>query len=937
MKPNSPKVSVKEGSKNFKMFPIENYLHLQTMVSIRLGNRNNIGAYLLRKSPTSAWQLVFGFACEGIHSFLSADEVEGIFDQVEAGLKDFPQNESATFHLSAFSSDKERQSYLGKLLNGSPTNELKFLVMGEKQRIQELSGSGLREPKVLKVYFTYTFGASEAEYADIAERVLGKLEESLTWIKGEGGAKQGEKLEKILKGAFHNGYLVWEQLFINKLKLKVTSMTEDDLWETLWKRLNPQTSPIQIPQLLVLDSDGLHEEINSDVHSTTLLFADDIPIADRKWVYNGGKYTAFLAFADKPAGWKNKQHQLHYLWDIIARDNITDTEIFCQISPANPLLVKTSMQRLIKQNTNASNAALEKSDVDVGASINAKRSVEAQESMYEGAVPFHTGIVIAVHRDNLDELDEATRQVENYFLRPAWVIREKEVAWQIWLQTLPIVEEKLLAFSYGNRRLVYLTKELPGLIPLITTFSPDKNGLELIGEDGGTPIHLDVFRAEGRHYGVFGTTRSGKSVLVSGILTQALARNVPVVALDYPKPDGTSTFTDYTEFVNPLGAYFDVGAEAINLFERPNLLSLPEPEQKGRFEDYKDFLSGALLAMVVGDGMGTEAIMKTTIRTLLYCILNNFFADESILQRYEEAEKAGFGSPEWQQTPTLKEYLKFCTLEEIGNILNLEEGVGWNLVPKALEQIRLRLTYWINSRIGRAISCPSSVKTDAMLLVFALRQVSQGEDAAILALVAYAAAFRRAMAFPMSIFFIDESPILFQFPEIAQLVAMLCANGAKAGIRVIISAQDANTIAAAGQDGKVGAQILQNLSVRLIGRIQRTATPSFVKIFSFPSEIISQCERFSPNKQGIFTQWLLDDGGIYTFCRYYPSYVQLGIVANNPDEQAVRSRYLSCYPNKFEAIAYFSKLLSGSLRSNIPLIELETSQNNKPNQLLPKL
>jgi hypothetical protein len=327
--------------------------------------------------------------------------------------------------------------------------------------------------------------------------------------------------------------------------------------------------------------------------------------------------------------------------------------------------------------------------------------------------------------------------------------------------------------------------------------------------------------------------------------------------------------------------------------------------------------------MVVGTN--TEETLKTTIRTILYCLLNRFFADEEICDRYLQAEAGGLGSEAWQSIPTLKDYLKFCTLEEIDKLLQLEEGINWNTVPKALEQIRLRLTYWANSRVGKAISSPSTVPTDSMLLVFALRQVSQSEDAAILSLVAYAAALRRAMGSSMSIFFIDESPILFQFPEIAQLVAMLCANGAKAGIRVIITAQDPNTIAAAG---KVGAQILQNLSVRLIGRIQRTATPSFIQIFGYPSEIISQCERFLPNKQGVFTQWLLDDSGIYTFCRYYPAYVQLGVVANNPDEQAIRAEYLLNHPDKFEAIAYFSEILARSLRSGVALTDLFEQKNH---------
>lgn len=902
------------------MAPMENYLHLQAMVSIRL-RHCHLGAYLLKKKKSSPWQLVFGFACEGIHSFLSAAEIDGVFERVEAGLKDFPQSESATFHLGAFKTDKDRQASLASLVKRAPTDEVKFLLMGERQRVQELAAAGWREPKALKIYVTYTFGSSELQGLDWTERALAKLEESLVWMRGEGATTRVLRLEQMLAAGFNNGYLVWEQLFLNKLKLKIAPMSETELWETLWHRLNAHTPPIEIPQLLILDEAGLREEISSEVHSTTLLFADSVPKADRQWIHNGGKYTGVLTFWDKPAGWKDKRQQLHYLWDVIARDLVTDTEIFCQISPANPTLVRTTVQRLIKQSTTAALRANERQNVDVAASINAKRSVEAQESLYEGAVPFHTGISFLVHRDSLAQLDDACRQIENLFLRPAWVVRETEVAWQIWLQTLPVVQEKLLSFPYGNRRLVYLSQELPGLIPLVTTLSPERDGLELLGEDGGTPIYLNLFRSEGKHLGVFGTTRSGKSVLVSGLLTHALARQVPVVALDYPKPDGTSTFTDYTQFVSPLGAYFDVGAEAINLFERPNLSTLSADEQQRRFEDYKDFLSGCLLAMVVG--VSTEEALKTTIRTVLYCILNSFFANATILERYHRAETGGLGSEVWQEIPTLRDYLKFCTLEQISNLLQLEEGVNWNLVPKALEQIRLRLTYWANSRVGKAISSPSTVPTDSMLLVFALRQVSQSEDAAILSLVAYAAALRRAMASAMSIFFIDESPILFQFPEIAQLVAMLCANGAKAGIRVIITAQDPNTITSAG---KVGAQILQNLSVRLLGRIQRTATPSFVQIFGYPPEIIAQCERFLPDKQGLFTQWLLDDSGIYTFCRYYPAYVQLAVVANNPDEQAIRAEYLRHYSDKFEAISFFSQLHSRSLRSGTALVDLFEAQ-----------
>jgi len=113
--------------------------------------------------------------------------------------------------------------------------------------------------------------------------------------------------------------------------------------------------------------------------------------------------------------------------------------------------------------------------------------------------------------------------------------------------------------------------------------------------------------------------------------------------------------------------------------------------------------------------------------------------------------------------------------------------VGGN-IEAALNMIDLRLRFWLSSRVGRAISAPSSFPTDAQLLVFALRNLSNEEDAAVLALSAYAAALRRALEAPASIFFIDEAPILFEFDEIGTLIG----NGAKAGIRVIISAQDSD-------------------------------------------------------------------------------------------------------------------------------------------------
>ena len=274
-----------------------------------------------------------------------------------------------------------------------------------------------------------------------------------------------------------------------------------------------------------------------------------------------------------------------------------------------------------------------------------------------------------------------------------------------------------------KRQLTYLTNEAPGLIPLTMTNSGDQTGFELIADEGGSPVLID-FINEHRNIAALGTTRSGKSLLLAGMMTQFLAEDYPIVCLDYPKPDGTSTFTDYAEFLRPRAAYFDIGRESNNLMEMPDLRHLSEEEQQERFEDYKSFLEGALVTMVLPTAQ-QDTMLEQTVRSLIGKALNNFFKDAEISHRYSEAQAEGLGTAAWALTPTLKDFLEFCTPEK----LKIEADTGQ--IRGAQSQILLQLEYWLNSRIGRAIGRPSSFPTDAQLLVFALRNLSNENEAAV--------------------------------------------------------------------------------------------------------------------------------------------------------------------------------------------------------------
>ena len=897
-----------------RLTPFEDALHLASMLRVSLGGRD-VGAYILTKgTQKDRFCFVFGFDCLGVHTTLSAEQINTIVTNIENGLKDIPFGEEITFHLSSFSSDSQRQQELVSLIEKAPSRDLKFLLMAERARVQELTLAGIRKAKVLRIYVTYSVEPNSSKKNDWIEKLLAKSESWWLKFKGELTEVENQRIEATIYEAFKNGFGRWEQVLANKMGLDVRPLDADELWRGIWKRFN-RTKPIGIPQLVTLDESGLKEEVDSDlassqsltenVHSTTLLMESGVPRADRRWVRVNDRFVGVLTFLEKPGGWQNQTAQLRYLWELLARETIVDTEIFCQLTAANPALVKTTLQRVLKQSNMTALMAQEKSrTIDVNAQLKLKKSVAAQEKLYEGAVPIYTALTILVHRPTLEKLDEAAEYIENCFQRPAQVIRETEYAWKIWLQTLPIVWEGLLSKPF-NRRQLYLTNEVPGLMPLVLTRKGDRQGFELIAQEGGTPIQIDLFNRH-KNLALFATTRAGKSVLVSGILTQALAHGLPVVAMDFPKPDGTSTFTDYTRFLEQSGAYFDIAKQANNLFEQPDLRALSPEQRSDRLLDYMAFLESALMEMVLGSS-GNNQLLAQTVRSILNLALKAFFTDRAIEKRYQKAMAGGFGSPAWQNTPTLKDFYEFCSPEYI----QIDSLSG--RVEDALNQIQLRLRFWLSSRVGKSISQPSSFPTDSQLLVFALTNLSDSEDAAVLALSAYSAALRRALSSPASIFFIDEAPILFEFAQISNLVGRVCANGAKAGIRVILSAQDPDTIA----KSPAASKILQNLTTRLIGRIQPVAVDSFVDILKYPRAIITQnaSESFFPRPEGVYSQWLLDDNGRYTFCRYYPGYEQLAVVANNPDEQTARQQMMQRHNSKYEAISAFARQLVSSLQN----------------------
>jgi hypothetical protein len=663
--------------------------------------------------------------------------------------------------------------------------------------------------------------------------------------------------------------------------------------------------------VLTYSPDGIDEFSNSDLHLTTHLFptSESVPFADRAFVHVRGNYVAPLVFIDKPAGWANKESELSYLWQIFARDAVFDTECFCQITRANDAIIRENMSRVTRQTIAAQNLSTKNANIDVGAAVKQKKAIAAQEELYEGALPLSLGVVFLVHRPDVESLDSACRYLQNCFRRPAWVNWEKEYAWKIWLQTLPTCWDKLLSRPF-DRRLVYLSGEAPGFMSLVQPSPVDKQGLELVTDEGGVPIFLDLY-SQHRNLALFATTRAGKSVMVAEILAQGLARGLPTVVMDFPPSDAASTFKDFTSYVG--GAYFDIGKECNNLLEIPDLSSFNAKEREERMTDFKDFVASALMIMVFGAGEPTttaDRMLKQAIRAVLVPAIDRFFEDADILRRYAEAHAAGAGSEPWSRIPTLTDFMIYFAEHGLADLP--EPVLNDPNTAQAINQIKRQLRFWVSSRVGKAIAQPSTFRTDSLLLVFALRGLSDGDDASILCLSAYSAILRRTLSHKESICFLDEFSVLLEWSQIGALVARLTANGAKAGIRVIVAAQDPNTLI----NSPSGPKIIQNISTRLIGRIQPVAQQSFIDGLKIEPTIIARNagKNFYPAKEGLFSQWLLDEQSTYTYVRYYSPKPLLAVTANNPHESAARQAFYQAYGDYYDALAAFAEELAASFR-----------------------
>ena len=935
---SSPQEKKKLGNKKVKvtrssskrLHPFEDGLDLTTMVRLSRGSQQ-IGAYLLSKksllNDNTKLQLVFGYSCVGFHPlFNSSEQVEAFAKAFESGCKDIPQGEKFTFRWSSFCDDSDAKEHLLKRLQTPVSPENEFLDWAQLARIQELTKEQSRKNINLNIYTTYTISFGGEESGDPLDKFLGKVGNFLQrrFTKSGGNEITRKRLSKILDKAFDVS--TRHQQILDSIGLSPQVKTEKQLWKELCQNIG--TKKVDVPHTLILDETGLREEfatgvkvdenkdplrliVESEAHLASVLLNNGAPFADRRWVYlpstlDSKKYVGVMVLSRKPEVFASTAAQVRFLWDIFSRNTISDVELSVEISQANRGLIRSSQQMITRRSRTLDLNVQQRKSVDVSAQINTERSVEAQQQLYTGDVPENLSLVVLVYRNTPESVDDACRTISGYINQPAELTRETEYAWLIWLQTLLVRLEPTLVSPY-NRRLTFFTSEVQGLICAVQTASSDDQGFELIADEGNSPVKIDFSKT--KNVLIIGTTGSGKSVLAAPIIGECLALGMSVLIIDLPNDDGTGTFGDYTPFFG--GFYFDISRESNNLVQPLDLTNVPSDERSERKKAHRNDVHLIVTQLVQGSQgeQVFDGFLAHTIESVIPLGIKAFYDDVEIQKRFEAAMSDGIGTPAWDDTPTLADMEPFFSREKID--LDYED----ENVDKALNFIRLRLRYWKASAVGDAICKPSTFRTNAKLITFALTNLQSGKDAEVFGMSAYIAASRQSLSSPNSVFFMDEASVLLRFAALSRLVGRKCATARKSGCRIILAAQDVVSIA----KSEAGEQILQNMPCRLIGRIVPGAAQSFSTILGIPKHIIDNNETFRPNVKQLYTLWLLDYNNKYIRCRYYPSYAVLALTANSREEQAARDRFKEMYTDKFEWVSKFSKYYLDCIKQGQPL------------------
>lgn len=914
----SVKVKTEQGFEYF--MPFQRYSHLHQILQIEIGG-HSFACLLMYEQTKDQWSAVIPFKFEGLHPQLYGNEVQEYWNAIKQGMAELLPGEHIDQMIGCYSDDSQRQQQLEDLANRCELIPNSVLLRNEQQRVRELTQAGMRQ--IWKQYFFCTWTASRAneQEQDLIGNALRSIDRWYKkWVRKLAGT---EKLHsnnfycEIGQQIYESGYLRWKLLLETKSELSISPLDREEIWEWLWKRFN-QSAASKLPHsILIRETEkGLEKEEpdsgQKDLLSILIQGENGISSCpkhkqSRDTVYVNRKACAVLVMEKKPDRWHNQRQQLQWIWQRLSSPYVRDTEAWISITKADEGITIDNLIKISKQSTTANHNALEDgSGKDISASMRQEQSFDAQRRIHEGGKPLHCAPVFLVYRNTSTQLEEACALLCNSF-GTASVVREREIAWNVWLETLPFNNLRLLQSSnklkFSDRRCQLDNKSVMGLMSLTCPKSLDNQGVEFITSPGGKPIYVDLFEAA-KCALIIGIRGTGKSVLGYRFAIDALAQGIPVLGIDL-STGGDSTFKTAIEMLgDDDAAYIDILSECLNLIEPPDLFHLDRKEQVKRLKQWQNFVAKALVAIAMGS-INDDQQLRERVESIVVKLLEVFFSDPEIVERYNEAFECGWKSEEWQRIPTLHDLIKFCSKEKLG--LTSVEEIDRRAINQIYNQIENKLS---DPNIGDTIGKPSTVSPYPKIKFFSLSGLTNESNAYVMAIIAQISCLRMALSHKKSLFIGDELNVLLAKRGFAEVLGEFYALGRHCGLSILTLSHEIESIC----QSTAASKILGNNHYVLTGKITQSTVNQYVETLKYDRAIISAnaTEKYDANQEEYYTHWLIEKDGRFWNSIFCPGGMTLAALASNQSERDARQRVLSNYPNTMrgflEGLHHFYKL-----------------------------
>lgn len=923
--------------------PFQSESHLQAQLRISIGG-SLFDCWLLNEGGDK-WSATIPFKFKGLHPQLYRGEVAEQADALADALKEMPPGERLTMMMGCYRNTAKRSQNLEHLAQTCQMKPISVLLANENNRVEELDADGLRKHWEQYVFCTWSGtvaaegpGQKESFAATVLKQFSRNVAKTTRSFMGTEDEWQASLYCQLAAQIYDNGYMPWKLLLETKANLQVEPFQGDELWHWLWYRFNgKKTTPPPIPQLIEISETekGLERNIihNSerDLISTAVQGVNGNSSCPqhggtRDKVYLNHTIASVLAMETPPEGWRSIREQLQWQFQCLSSTYVYDTEAWCEIEVGSKLLMRENLKKIAKQAESSNRHVVETGGgLDVGSMVRQEESFDAQRKLYTGAAPLYVAPVYVVYRDSEDELAKAANLMTRSFGN-AVLVKETNVAWRLYTETLPFNRFKLLCSTsmFTNRRIMMDSDTTPGLLPLTRYRPVHKKGVELLTEHGGQPIYVDLFARAERAI-ITAASGGGKSVFGWRFVMDALAQNIPIVGIDI-STGGESTFKTAAKMLGDQAAFFQMATEAFNLVEPPDVQHMESKAQQERLRRWKQFLQQALVEIVMGKI--EHPMLRERVDSLIVKMIQGFTANPHIIDRYNTAFAGGFHSEAWQKMPTLHDMVKFCSKEKLG--LKSVEDLDRQAINQIVNQLDAKLH---DPEIGHAIGRPSTIPPSPKMKIFALSGMNNESNASVMALLAAMACITNGLSHSRSLFVGDELSVLLAKHGFADMVGTLFATGRKDGISCLILAQDLEAI----RECSAAAKIFQNTSVEMVGRTTTSALKTYVDVGKFDEGIIARnaTEAFYPNANQYFTRWTLKMGNRYwSPLRYYPGAMTLAAVANSEDEKAARNRYMAQYDESeigmIKALRDFSRDYIKSLRGSVSIREIGPDNQKQP-------